>query len=103
MRITPRVCTSVLSLFIASLQTHARICRETSLQKRVDKVKDIITKLHDLEDSQMESTLLRSCLALPKVAFSLRSCPPSHIQHATAAFDETMLEALSDIAGSPPI
>ena len=74
---------------------------ETSLQKRVDKVKDIITKLHDLEDSQMESTLLRSCLALPKVAFSLRSCPPSHIQHATAAFDETMLEALSDIAGSP--
>ena len=71
------------------------------MQKRVDKVKDVITKLHDLEDSQMESTLLRSCLALLKVAFSLRSCPPSHIQNATAAFDETMLEALSDIAGSP--
>ena len=49
----------------------------------------------------MEATLLRSCLALPKVAFSLRTCPPSHIIQATATFDEAMREALTNLTGCP--
>ena len=49
----------------------------------------------------MEATLLRSCLALPKVAFSLRTCPPSHIIQATATFDDAMREALTDLTGCP--
>ena len=49
----------------------------------------------------METTLLRFCLALPKVAFALRTCPPSHIKEATTAFDNAMREALSDLAGAP--
>ena len=49
----------------------------------------------------METTLLRSCLALPKVAFSLRTCPPSHIIQATATFDDAMREALTDLTGCP--
>ena len=48
----------------------------------------------------METTLLHSCLALPKI-FSLHTCPPGHIQEATAAFDNVMREALSDLAGGP--
>ena len=54
--------------------------------------------LPDLEDSQMEATLLRSCLALPKVAFVLRTTPPppSHITEAINAFDNAMEDALSD-------
>ena len=58
-------------------------------------------KLHDLEDSQMETTLLHSCLSMPKFNFTLRSCPPSYIQQATSAFDVLMRESLSDLAGGP--
>ena len=72
-------------------------CESTVLKK----VQEIVAKLGDLQDSQMETTLLRSCLALPKVAFALRTRPPSHTQQATVVFDNAMLEALSDLAGGP--
>ena len=49
----------------------------------------------------METTLLCSCLAFPKVAFALRSSPPSYIKGATEVFDLTMREALSELAGGP--
>ena len=74
---------------------------ESTVLRRVKKVQQILANLRDLQDSQMEATLLRSCLSLPKVAFALRTSPPSHIQQATLAFDNTMLEALSDLAGGP--
>ena len=69
--------------------------------KRIEKVAEAVSKLQDLEDSQMEIALLRSCLALPKMAFSLRCCPPSHIQQAVSAFDHLMRSTLGNIAGSP--
>ena len=74
---------------------------ESTVLKRVKKVQEILAKLGDLQDSQMETTLLRSCLALPKVAFALRTSPPSHTQQATVVFDNAMLEAPSDLAGGP--
>ena len=74
---------------------------ETTFLKRVEKLKETLAKLADLEDSQMEATLLRSCFALPKVAFSLRTCPPSHIIQARATFDVAMREALTDLTGCP--
>ena len=77
-----------------------QLCEMTFL-KRVEKLKETLAKLADLEDSQMEATLLRSCLALLKVAFSLRTCPPSHIIQATATFDEAMREALTNLTGCP--
>ena len=66
---------------------------ETAMLKRVGKVKEILSKLPDIEDSQMETALLRSCLALPKVAFSLRTCPPCYVKQATASFDNIIREA----------
>ena len=48
---------------------------ETTFLKRVEKLKGTLAKLADLEDSQMEATLLRSCLTLPKVAFSSKPAP----------------------------
>ena len=77
-----------------------QLCEMTFL-KQVEKLKETLAKLADLEDSQMEATLPRSCLTLPKVAFSLRTCPPSHVIQATATFDEAMREALNDITGCP--
>ena len=53
-------------------------CEEV-FRRRVAKVKFSLGILRDIGDSQLEFTLLRSCLALPKVSFILRTCPPSHI------------------------
>ena len=55
--------------FLGSPIGPASHCESTVL-KRVKKVQEILAKLGDLQDSQMETTLLRSCLALPKVAFA---------------------------------
>ena len=74
---------------------------ESSVGKRVEKIRVAVNKLQDLEDSQMETTLLRSCLSLPKFNFSLRTCPPTAIQQATLAFDSLIRETLSDLAGGP--
>ena len=46
------------------------------VQKQVEKVSHILTFLPDLRDSQMETTLLSSCLGFPKTSFLLRTCPP---------------------------
>ena len=72
-----------------------------TFSKRVEKVKESLGRLPDLQDSQMETALLRSCLALPKVSFSLRACPPDHIRQGTALWDDTIRDALTDLAGSP--
>ena len=44
---------------------------------------------------QLETTLLRSCLSLPKIAFALHTCAPNFIRPALSAFDNTMREASS--------
>ena len=49
----------------------------------------------------MQTTLLRSCLSLPKFNFSLRTCPPSVIKKAASLFDDSVQEALEDITGGP--
>ena len=48
---------------------------EATVLRRVRKVQDILHRLRDLQDSQMETALLRSCLSLPKVSFVL--CSPT--------------------------
>ena len=45
------------------------------MMRRVEKVKEVLSRLLDLEDSQMVTTLLCSCLTLPRMAFSLWTCP----------------------------
>ena len=60
---------------------------EEIFQARIEKVKVSLGALQDLEDAQLEYTLLRSCLSLPKVSFLLRACPPSHILNAAKDFD----------------
>ena len=57
--------------------------------------------LRDLGDSQMETTLLRSCLSLPKLSYALRTCPPCKTTEATRAFDLVIRESLEAIVGGP--
>ena len=69
--------------------------------KRVEKIQEILKRFRDIQDAQMETTILRSCLALPKVCFTLPSCPPHLVKYATSAFDYSMMEALSNFVGTP--
>ena len=48
---------------------------EAAVLNRVEKVKEILSKLQDLKGAQMEASLLRSCLALPKISFSASPSP----------------------------
>ena len=74
---------------------------EEILQGRVSKIKETLKIVHDMGDSQLETAILRSCLALPKVTYVLRTCPPSHIVSATREFDMAIREALEGILGGP--
>ena len=71
------------------------------LQGRVRKIRESLERLHDMQDSHLETTLLRSCLALPKFAYALRTCPPSFICQATYKFDSAIRETLESILGGP--
>ena len=77
------------------------LTKNESVLKRVEKIRSILERVRDLQDSQLEATLLRSCLSLPKIVFALRTCPPMHAFHAFQTFDHIMLEALSDLIGGP--
>ena len=72
-------------------------CEET-VSKRIRKVQESVARLHDLQDSQLETTLLRSCL---KFAHVLRTCPPCFIPKALGFFDDIIRDALSDLTGRP--
>ena len=52
-------------------------------------------------DSQVESTLLRSCLSLPKISYSLCTCPPIFICRAIEVFDQAMRDTFEDLVGAP--
>ena len=72
---------------------------EASLLHQVEKIKSALSRLGDLRDSQLETTLLRSCLSLPKLSFILRTCPPSYIHRASCEFDYAMCACLERIIG----
>ena len=58
---------------------------------RVEKVYDSITKLIDLQDAQLEGSLIRSCLSLHKLIHLLRTCPPDVIMKVLERYDEIIL------------
>ena len=78
----------------------ANFC-ESNLSIRINKIREALSCLGDLQDSQMETTLLRSCLTLPKLAYILRCCPPALISNVLNSFDGLLHDALSDLVGSP--
>ncbi len=75
-------------------------CEEV-FDARLSKLKESHGVLHGVGNSQVECTLLCSCLALPKVIFILRTCPPSHIQCTAAEFDRAICCTLETIVGGP--
>ena len=72
-----------------------------ALQEKVDKIASITSLLPDLQDPHVEFCLLRSCLALPKIMFLLRTVDTSDHQDILAEFDRHIREALIRILGCP--
>ena len=66
---------------------------------RVAKLKSILSLLPNLEDSQAENSLLRWCLAFPKINFALRTCPPGFIREPIAEIDSAIFDSLSHHVG----
>ena len=60
----------------------ASLC-EGVLQDRVANIRESLEILHEMDDSQLETTLIRSCLALPKFSYLICTCPPTYISRAT--------------------
>ena len=66
---------------------------------RVDKITAALSQLQVIDDPQIETILIRSCLGIPKFGFALRSAPPSQISPAVRDFDNMMEEVFLNRLG----
>ena len=71
------------------------------IKDKIEKIRTITTALPDLLQPHLEFVLLRSCLALPKILYLLRTTDTSPFPHLLSEFDSITREALSRIAGGP--
>ena len=62
--------------------------------------KSIVSNLSVLENPQIQLSLLRSCLSLPKIVYTLRTCKPASLDAAYKRFDNIQFSALEDILAS---
>lgn len=76
------------------------LCEEV-FNARLRKLKVSQGVLLDMSDAQLETTLLRSCLAFPTVSFVLRACTPCHLSSTSTDFDTALHRTLEAIIGSP--
>jgi hypothetical protein len=76
---------------------------EALVGERVEKIRQCLTRLHRLQDPQIEMALLRVCMGMPKFNFCLRTCSPTHIQRAIKAFDKCIDESIVRLVGGPGI
>jgi len=71
--------------------------------KRVNKIKELISKLPQLEDLHCQFLLLKNCIGMPKFNFALRCVKPNLIQDASKEFDSIMDKATVDLVGNGKI
>ena len=72
----------------------------SALQTIVDKVKEILDRLPLMEDPHSEYVLLRSCLSILKVMFTLRTTNPTNHADVWLEFDRNIRDALCRILGA---
>ena len=71
------------------------------IAQKIEQLRNVIDKIHILQDSHMEYVLLRSCFSLPKMNYLMRtSTPLVSSQFYWNRFDELMREALTRILGA---
>ena len=70
------------------------------IMKRVNKIKDLISKVHLLDDLHCQYLLLKNCIGMPKFNFALRCVKPELILDASKEFDAAMDRATVDLVGN---
>ena len=68
--------------------------------EKMEKVREISSLLPLIEDPQIEYALLRSCLSLPKLAYTLRTSNPVHHLGLWQEYDRITRDTLCRILGS---
>ena len=79
----------------------SRVFEKQVISRRIDKVRDISEMLPLMKDAQSEYVLLRSCLSIPKIMFTLHTTNPSHHQELWQRFDSITRQTISMILGVP--
>ena len=74
---------------------------QETITKRINKVKEITEKLPLIKDGHTEFALLRSCLSVPKVMYTLRTTDPTLNQVLWQEVDTITREACNRILGAP--
>jgi hypothetical protein len=69
---------------------------EEAMQRAVRAV-ELMHILPQLRDPQSELLLLRSCMGIAKLFFSLMMCQPIHMEDAATLFDKQLRAAIEDI------
>ena len=69
--------------------------------QRISKTEVAINKLPMLKDAQVEYVLLRACLSIPKMMYTLRTTDPTNHQLCWQKCDDICREALTRILGKP--
>jgi hypothetical protein len=77
-----------------------QVFAQSLLDKRIDKISVLLQKLNALNDPQVQFALVRSCVGFPKIAFSLRTCPPEFVKNQLRKFDNMMYTCLTQIIGT---
>ena len=96
----PRIHEAGITLLGAPLGDQGFV--EAFLKKKVEKIAEITSLLPHLQDPHTEFSLLRSCLSLPKLMFTLRTVATiPHHQATLSRFDQLTREALTRILGTP--
>ena len=72
---------------------------KAAFESKLEKIRSLTSLLSGLHQPHVEFVLLRSCLALPKIVFLLRTTDTSGFKHLLAEFDRITREALSQILG----
>ena len=72
----------------------------SELEAKVEKIQKTIEMLPNIQDPHTQFVLLRSCLALPKLSFILRTTDTSPFLDVLHQFDSLVREALSIILGA---
>ena len=66
-------------------------------QKRFTKAAAHMARLSILQDPQLQLLLLRNCLSMPKVNYTLRTLPWQEVRTVGHTYDEALAGALSDL------
>ena len=71
------------------------------MEEKVYKLEKLMDKLSLLEDPHTEYAMLKSCFALPKLSFLMRTVDPRQHQGTLVKFDTAVRQSLERLLGVP--